>query len=157
MIPCAETFARFNEKHHVADTRTKCVRALWRTVSGWPNCGLVQRFESRCDASSRGLICENTPHDEPAPAHTIKRISLLSSWAILLFFCYLGLHASNVELSEKVDNFFPWALLFFFWNWLQIGASVHELGHMAFCASCPQFRNDPIGRPAATHINCRWR
>src|SRR6266404_3832756 len=74
--------------------------------------GLVQRFASGCEASSRGLIGENTPHDEPSPARTIKRISLLSSWAPLLF-CYLGLHALNAEFAQKVDNFFLDPFLFF--------------------------------------------
>jgi hypothetical protein len=60
-----------------------------------------------------------------------------------------GLHALNLELNEKVDTFFL-DLFDFFWISSQIGARVHELGHMAFCRGCPPFLNDPIARLAAT-------
>ena len=85
-----------------------------RAVAGWR---LVDRGTVRSDAGSRGLIGANTPHDEPTPARTIKGISLLSSWALLLF-CCLGLHGLNVELTEKVDNFFLGPFFLFFLNLL---------------------------------------
>jgi hypothetical protein len=88
-----------------------------RAAAGWR---LVDRGTVRSDAGSRGLIGENTPHDEPTPARTIKGISLLSFWALFLFFVALAFMVLNLELTEKVDNFFLWLFYFFesnFSNW----------------------------------------
>jgi hypothetical protein len=59
-------------------------------------------------------------------------------------------------MIAEAAYFFP-RRFYFFSNQVQISEIVHELGHMACWAMCPPFWNDPIARPARTHITTRWR
>ena len=59
----------------------------------------------------------------------------------------------DIKRYERTTCFFLRPVLYFFVEFIfQIGAGVHELGHMAFCVRCPPFRNDPISHCAARFI-----